>query len=798
MVQLGGILALCAGVLFMRSFPMALLLALSAALVLNFSQKTRGHLPTVNAAFLLLLTAGYIASIPLPVQNLPLQEVSRVCGSVAEDPTSREGGYSVLVEVTGSAKPPPLSPWEEARGRVLLSIDGFPDPRPYKGDTAYFRSNLRAPQGFINPGAEWYEEYLWRKRVFRRAFASFPGEVFFSPPLEGGSFLLALRNCLTEAIVNSTGNETGGVLAAITTGDKSRLSPQVKELFRNSGTGHLLAVSALHLGIVAFAVRAIFFFIWVRFPGLALRIPAGVAAPIATLPFILGYLALTGFHTSTMRAAVMISLLLLANLISRRVSYPALLASAVLILAILSPMVLLSPSLHLSVAAILGLFWVLPAFNRKKEVPETPFPLVESTLALLFGRGLKWFVRLAKVSVAASIATFPISAYHFGEVSYLGVFVNPIAVPVICFFSLPLSLAGASIYPLWESGAVFFWKLAGGGAAFVIYFERLLEGWGISKIASAGNISLLAGQMLAVFLIPYIAGVRRIKRLLLTILLSAGMIAWGIFGESILINFSDEASLYALDVGRGQSVLLQLPSEGFAPPFWVLVDGGGIPATDFDLGELVVSPALDALGCKALEIVVSTHPHPDHLLGLTSVVKNFRPKRLFLPQLFKGDQRYEALLVAAHKAGTSVEWRAPNEVVENYNWGTMKTFGGEGPGENDSSLAVFFEVGESRVLIPGDLEIPGQSSLLRRGLVTPVDIMVAPHHGSADAVEPGFFKRLSPGLIISSSGAGTGLPSEALRRVSESAGSRLVTTAESGAVKVEICRGEVYFSASSR
>ncbi|PLX40909.1 MAG: DNA internalization-related competence protein ComEC/Rec2 [Deltaproteobacteria bacterium] len=798
MVQLGGILALCAGVLFARAVFAALFMAIVSAILLNFSDKTKSHLATVNFAFFLLLVAGYISGLPPAVNNLPLQEACRVRGTVIEDPAANENGYNVLLEATGRASPPPLSPWKEAKGRVQLTVSGALDQHPSKGDFVYFRSTLRPPRGFRNPGAEWYEEYLWRNGVSRRAFADFPGEVLFLPPQKGGFSLQAFRKELSGAIVRSAGREAGGVLAAITTGDRSWLSPQIKRLFRNSGTAHLLAVSALHLGIVALAARFLIFYIWVRIPRLALFVPAGLAAPVATLPLIFWYLALTGFQTSTLRATVMVSLLLLANLLSRRVSYPSLLASAVLILAVLSPMVLFSPALHLSVAAILGLFWILPALEVHAGAVPDPFPISKKPLRELFERGLKGFVRLAKVSVAASIATFPVSAYHFGEVSYQGVIVNPIVVPLICFFALPLSLAGALIHPLFGTASELLWRAGGAVVDYVISFERFLAGWGVAKIASAGNVFLLVGEILMLFLIPYMVGARRGKKLMPVLLLSMAMITWGVFGKTVLLNLSGKAFLHVLDVGRGQAVLLQLPSKGIARPLWILVDGGGIPATDFDVGEAVVSPALKSLGCDELDIVISTHPHPDHALGLSSVIKELKPNRLLLPRNFYGDKRYEKIIEAANHAATTIEWRGSYDIADNFNWGKMKTFGGEGPGENDSSMAVLIEYGGRRVLIPGDLEIPGQLSLLGRELLSPVDILLAPHHGSGDAVEERFFNCLSPELIIASSGAGTGLPSDALMVAADKLGARLLTTAESGAVKVEISLGEVYFTAASR
>jgi competence protein ComEC len=86
------------------------------------------------------------------------------------------------------------------------------------------------------------------------------------------------------------------------------------------------------------------------------------------------------------------------------------------------------------------------------------------------------------------------------------------------------------------------------------------------------------------------------------------------------------------------------------------VDGGGFPGTDLDPGERIVIPALEALGAKRLWLAVSTHPHPDHVIGLTSVVRMGRPELLWLPASFAGDGRYRPLLEAARGASEDRYW----------------------------------------------------------------------------------------------------------------------------------------------
>ena len=782
LVPVAALLAYAGGMWAARSPGVGWLLAAAGA-CLGFAGARRSAGVLGFLALGLLAAAGRWNAPEAPGGSLPLERPLRVRGRVVDDPRPTEDGFRCLVEVAAVAPAEP-GPWKRARGRVLLRIRGRPPDAPARGDEVVFRSRLRPPLAFRNPGSEGYRAYLRRRGVVARASARWPGQVLVAAPGPRGPPLLRWRRALTRAVRAAAPGAGGAVLAAVTTGDRSGLDPGLRDLLRRTGTAHLVAISGLHLAAAALLLTPLARRILLRFaPSVFLAYPVEPVARLAALPVLVGYAALSGWQVSTVRALVMLALLLVAGALARPTAVPSVLASTALVIGLAAPGALADPGLHLSLAALAGIFWLGPRIEALGRSPGGPLEMRASArggLARIGGGVLARVRNLAAASTGAALATLPVTVFHFGSAPLAGIALNVVSVPLVGYLGVPLGLAGVVLHPVAPAAAAWLWR--GGG--------RVLDLWlrGVAAIApgtpplwpGAGTLAGLAGWSAVVGGAGVALGAKRNRRRGLFVAV-AGMglvLAPGVAREFVA-RTDPRVHVWVLDVGQGQAVALRLPGGR-----WMMVDGGGFPGTSFDVGARVVRPALEALGARRLWVVVSTHPHPDHVAGLPSLVRWGRPQEVWLPASFRGDGRYGSLLEAAARSGARAVWIGPAGIVRHGRGWAVRAAAPEGVTDNDRSLALRVSAAGRAVLLPGDLEREGQETLLASGFPVRADVLVAPHHGASDATWPYFLRRVRPQAVVISAGSRPGLPSPSFGEAARSLGVDVVSTRARGCVHV--------------
>ncbi len=673
-------------------------------------------------------------------------------------------------------------PWRRARGRVLLRIRGRPPEAPARGDEVVFRAALRPPLAFRNPGSEGYRAYLRRLGVVARASARWPGQVLIAAPGPRGPPLLRWRRSLTRAVRAAAPGAGGAVLAAVTTGDRSGLDPDLRDFLRRTGTAHLVAISGLHLAAVALVVAPFVRRMLARAcPSVFLACPVEPAARLAALPVLAGYAALSGWQVSTVRALVMLGFLLAAGTLARPTAVPPVLASTALVIGLAAPRALADPGLHLSLAALAGIFWLGPKLEALARWPAEPPAARAPARGPLLGIGGQVLARmrgLAAASTGAALATLPVAVFHFGSAPLAGVVLNVVSVPLVGYLCVPLGLAGVLLHPLVPAAAGWLWK----GAAWVL--DLWLRGLAASAPGAtaswpgAGTLAGLVGWAAVVAGTGMaLDGKRARRRGLAVAVAGVGLVLAPGVAREFAARRDPRVHVWVLDVGQGQAVALRLPGGR-----WMVVDGGGFPGTSFDVGALVVRPALEALGARRLWVVVSSHPHPDHVAGLPSVVRWGRPREVWLPASFRGDDRYRPLLEASARSGAEILWIGPAGAVRHGSGWSIRAVAPEGPTENDRSLVLQVSAAGRAVLLPGDLERRGQEALLALGFPVRSDLLVAPHHGASDAAWPYFLRRVRPQAAVISAGGRPGLPSPSFERAARDAGAVVVSTGARGCV----------------
>lgn len=227
--------------------------------------------------------------------------------------------------------------------------------------------------------------------------------------------------------------DTGGFAAAVTTGDRSGISRVALDALRQSNLAHLLAISGLHMGLLAgFVFGAVRLGI-AAVPYLALRVPGHKWAAVAALVAAAGYLVLSGRNIATERAFIMVAVALLAVLSDRRALSLRAVATAALIVLVLRPEALLSPGFQMSVAATTALIAI---FNWMRDAPLAQAP-----------RMLRPFVGLFVSSAVAGAATAPVAAAHFNTLAQYGLVANLLSVPLMGLVVIPGAVLALLLVP---------------------------------------------------------------------------------------------------------------------------------------------------------------------------------------------------------------------------------------------------------------------------------------------------------------------------------------------------------------
>lgn len=742
--------------------------AAAAVLLLAFAGgRLRGWALLLGAAAL-----GVSAQARLPrtepplLAQLPAREAVLLEGRVAAAPEGTAEGALLRVDAgralldLGADEGYPIVP----PARVLLSVRGPLLEPLLRGDRVRVRARVRSAVGAENPGGP---DPLRRLRgegivataavpaaAVLRLLGEEEGNGAPAPRRQVERLRAALDRALRRHLRPNDGDDPTryALLASLVLGERAALGqadalradqgrPSLSQAFRDAGVFHLLSVSGFHLAVATFLVYAGLTALLLRVPPLSRRFAVRRLAAAAALPVTVLYTLLTGAEVATVRAAGVAVLWLLAVACGRRARLvEALAAAALWILApapLGAPLSLFDPSFQLSLAATLGIACLRP-------VPVSP-GLKRDPIARLSAAGL----RLLSASVAALLATAPLSALHFAQFQGAGLLGNLLAVPLCEFLVVPLGLLGAvaalACPPL---GAPVLW-LAGVCAAVMMALIDEVAGLGLSWFVPApGTAALLL----------WAAGLWALARrgrgwpwpLVLSLLLYFG--AWALPPRRLVATF--------LDVGQGDAAVLELPRGGA-----VVVDAGGP-------GERAVAAFLHRRGHRRIDLLVTSHPHPDHIGGVP-------------------------VLRAEFPIGS--EWsaeRAPRPLVLQ---GVLlePLFPGPGGlrrelGENDNSLVLRASYAGRALLFPGDLELPGELALLeehdRRGGELRADVLKVPHHGSRTSSSASLLREVAPALAVGSLGRRNryGFPHrEVLERYRE-AGICLLRTDRDGAVQVAV------------
>lgn len=314
-----------------------------------------------------------------------------------------------------------------------------------------------------------------------------------------GQMWQRMRQTISTRIRGAIGGDTGAVAAALITGDRSAISKPVLQAFRDSGIAHLLAISGLHVGLVAgllfFGLRALLALV----PALALTYPIKKWAAFFAICGAFFYALLAGATIPTQRAFVMIGLVLPAVIFDRQGISMRLVAIAACVILLFRPESMLGPSFQMSFAAVVALIAAYEGWGRD---------LRARTDSNWRKRAILYLAGIALTTVIATIATAPFAVHHFNRIAVLGLAANIAAVPIATLWIMPFAILGMFLMPLglekfalipmgWGIDTVI------GVAQFVASQEAAVIAVGALPVA--GLIAIALGGPVALYLAPAVA-----------------------------------------------------------------------------------------------------------------------------------------------------------------------------------------------------------------------------------------------------------------------------------------------------
>jgi competence protein ComEC len=561
-----------------------------------------------------------------------------------------------------------------------------------------------------------------------------------------------VRDRVEQAVGRGVGGVRRALVLGVVLGEDEGLPERTRADFRASGLYHLLAVSGQNVAFLALGIYGL---------GWLLRLPR-VGRELATIGGIGLYVLAVGWQPSVVRAGVAGALVSLAWLVARARDRWHFLALGAFVLLVWAPTSVLEPGFQLSFAAVAGIFLGVPRVRERLSGYPVPARVVEAL----------------GVAVVCGVVTAPIVLLHFGQAPLYTVPANVLAEPAVPLV-LGLGLLAGVVDPIAPGIAAALAWLAGWAAAWLELVARLVASLPSAQIG-AGTAFAVALALAAIWFVlrrvsPQ-AGVRRpaLAFSLGTAVVVVGISGWWVFRPAPTWDQPAGLRVTFLDVGQGDSVLLETPSAR------VLVDQGPPEAN--------VAGQLAGLGIRSLSALVLTHPQRDHVGGASDVIRQLRVGAFLDPALeATGPEREEAVAAArerrvpVHIVRTGSEFKAGGLRLRVL-WPPDPGAPSEDP--NLNALVLLATYGETDVLLPADAESDVTAELPLSG----IEILKVAHHGSADPGLDDELRVLRPRIAVISCGRNNdyGHPrAETLAALTASPGVAVYRTDLDGRVVVE-------------
>jgi competence protein ComEC len=678
---------------------------------------------------------------------------------------------------------------KEISGKALIRVPRYQEY--HYGDILRITGKLETPPQFDDFD---YKGYLARQGIY--SVINYPkieildtGRGF--KPL---AWIYSLRNRLSQSLSLALPEPQASLAQGILLGLRGNIPYPLNQAFSRTGTAHVLAISGINISIVIGMLLAAG--IWIFGKRYSIYIWLALLA-------IWLYALVTGMNPPVVRGAVMGSMFLTAEYLGRQRSASTALAFAAAVMIGIEPQVLWDASFQLSFLAMAGLIFISPYLQAWGRKGVTAAVGREGTAASLCNFAADSFA----VTLAAILATWPVIAYYFDVVSFVGLpatFFALLALPGIiitsalvagagllapflaqalgwiawlfpsyfilvvqAFDALPFSSTKLSSIHIWQIWI--YYALLVAIMAAINYRRQLADFFHLAGSKISPSVSRVSGLALK---LP--------KKWVISPLLIAAILVWVTF-----LNMPDDKlHVSILDVGQGDAILIQTPNRQD-----ILIDGGPSPqAISLELGKRL--PFWD----KTIDLVILTQPQADHVTGLIEVLKKYNVPQVIEPGIAYNSVTYQQWLKLVNNNEIKHEIGHAGQELNLGNGIKMEILHPSSPLLQDTSddidnngMVLRLSWNEVSFLFTADIGREAEWYLIAQRANLKTTVLKVAHHGSQTSTSPEFLAVVNPEVAAISVGANNrfGLPySEVVDRLIEQVGSdRVYLTSTHGTIE---------------
>jgi len=654
--------------------------------------------------FLWVVVHGHIISLSELPDNLEGKDLN-IVGVVSSMPEKNEKRTRFVLKVEQLSIEDVKQ--KQFPSKIRLNWYGKIASTVKAGERWQFTVRLKRPHGMLNPGSFDYEKWLFERKIRATGYVKkSPANIRIN---EAGWFSINsyrenLKHRISQLMPDS---QYRGIVLALALGDRSEITDEQWKVFTATGTNHLVAISGLHIGLVAGAMFFIIGYAARRLPRLLLYLPSYKIAAFVAIVSAFFYAMLAGFAVPTQRALVMICVVMFFMMRSQRVSARTILSVALIVVLIVDPFSALSAGFWLSFIAVAAILYAMQSRTGA------------SGLWWKWGR-LQWIV---------TVALIPVLLFTFQTFSIISPVANVIAVPWVSFLVVPLVLLSVVFSFIAPVAELCLW--------LANYLLSLL--WFIMDFFA--NLPFAQWQQFSPIGWTLIPGAIGVVLLLSPKGLPARYLAVFFLLPMFIIKpatpENGQFKFTLLDVGQGLSAVVQTQKH------LLVFDTGPRFSSGFDTGEAVVLPFLRSIAVEQIDTMIISHGDNDHIGGMQSLLDNVKVIKLLTSTPEKVTARQTEICQAGHN------WTWDGVLFEVLNPVSVKEYGKSRKSGNNRSCVLRVSTGTRSVLLTGDIEKRAEKKLLTRypeKLIS--NILVAPHHGSNTSSSAAFIKQINPDYVL--------------------------------------------------
>lgn len=563
-------------------------------------------------------------------------------------------------------------------------------------------------------------------------------------------FLYRVRRKAGEKLVQTFGEKNGGILSAMLFGDKEYLDKGMKELYREGGISHVLAISGLHVSLIGAFCYAV----------LGLVPMKDRYAVLLTILILVLYGFMVGVAASVFRAVFMFGYRLIAKLCKRSYDAPTALMASAFLISLFYPGMITDSSFLLSHIAVGGILLIAPVFA----------PLVSRR---------KRFIDALGGGISVFLSTLPVMLRTSGRLSFAGLILNLMVIPAmpvlfVCVFlyllteawiprlaSLFVYVANSILYLMEKlcvyanKAKIFMLHVKAPGIGRIVIYTILVVGLTLlaRKIKRRMKLKHYLLMNEAVLGEESTETKKKLKLLKRMDVVFRGMVLMMFFGLFLfLIGTPKKSAITFLDVGQGDGIFIRTPTKTVC-----MIDGGSTSKNK--LGENILVPYLEYEGEVKVDYWFLSHADKDHISGFEEVLagEEIEIKTLVLP--FCGKEDFAEIEELAKAEGTEVLYAKAGDTIKDRNGRYVFTVVSPSPGviyedRNAASLVLLYQTGDTYAAFMGDAGFAAEEAVIR---FLPegerLTILKSAHHGSANGTNSEeFYRTVRPETVIISCG----------------------------------------------